>query len=138
MIGTSCSPRGRSERSSKLTFLLLPSLLLLFPSEVNSSFFYSNAEQREKLVESERRFVDAKLKKIVELKNLVCDQDINSKKKPRTFVLINQKGIDPMSLDVLVKHGIFALRRAKRRNMERSVVAVSFEVVRKLKGGRRS
>jgi T-complex protein 1 subunit zeta len=24
-----------------------------------------------------------------------------------------------MSLDVLVKHGIFALRRAKRRNMER-------------------
>ncbi|KAL7415235.1 chaperonin Cpn60/TCP-1 family [Mrakia frigida] len=88
-------------------------------TEVNSSFFYSNAEQREKLVESERRFVDAKLKKIVELKNLVCDQDINSKKKPRTFVLINQKGIDPMSLDVLVKHGIFALRRAKRRNMER-------------------
>lgn len=88
-------------------------------SEVNSSFFYSSAEQREKLVESERRFVDAKLKKIVELKNLVCDQDVNSKEKPRSFVVINQKGIDPMSLDVLVKHGIFALRRAKRRNMER-------------------
>ncbi|KAJ2438371.1 T-complex protein 1 subunit zeta, partial [Coemansia sp. RSA 2440] len=35
------------------------------------------------------------------------------------FVLINQKGIDPMSLDVLAKHGILALRRAKRRNMER-------------------
>lgn len=70
--------------------------------------------------------MDAKLKKIVELKNLVCDQDINSKEKPRTFVLINQKGIDPMSLDVLVKHGIFALRRAKRRNMER-FVAFSFE-----------
>lgn len=88
-------------------------------SEVNSSFFYSSAEQREKLVESERRFVDAKLKKIVELKNLVCDQDVNSKEKPKTFVVVNQKGIDPMSLDVLVKHGIFALRRAKRRNMER-------------------
>ncbi|CED82047.1 chaperonin-containing t-complex zeta subunit cct6 [Phaffia rhodozyma] len=88
-------------------------------TEVNSSFFYSSATQREKLVESERRFVDAKLKKIVELKNAVCDQDVNSKEKPKTFVLINQKGIDPMSLDVLVKNGIFALRRAKRRNMER-------------------
>lgn len=92
-------------------------------SEVNSSFFYSSAEQREKLVESERRFVDAKLKKIVELKNLVCDQALDSSgkptSKPKNFVVINQKGIDPMSLDVLVKNGIFALRRAKRRNMER-------------------
>jgi hypothetical protein len=99
-----------------------PSLLPIPPapfSEVNSSFFYSSADQREKLVESERRFVDAKLKKIVELKNLVCDQDVNSKEKPKTFVIINQKGIDPMSLDVLAKHGILALRRAKRRNMER-------------------
>ncbi|KAK1921983.1 chaperonin Cpn60/TCP-1 family [Papiliotrema laurentii] len=88
-------------------------------TEVNSGFFYSSAEQREKLVESERRFVDAKLKKIVELKNAVCDQAVGSGEKPKGFVLINQKGIDPMSLDVLVKNGIFALRRAKRRNMER-------------------
>lgn len=94
-----------------------------FYREVNSSFFYSSAEQREKLVESERKFVDAKLKKIVELKNLVCDQALDptgkSTTKPKNFVVINQKGIDPLSLDVLVKNGIFALRRAKRRNMER-------------------
>lgn len=82
-------------------------------SEVNSGFFYSSAEQREKLVESERKFVDEKLKKIVELKRHVCG---DSKKG---FVIINQKGIDPLSLDVLAKNGIFALRRAKRRNMER-------------------
>lgn len=88
-------------------------------TEVNSGFFYSSAEQREKLVESERRFLDAKLKKIVELKNLVCDQAVGANEKPKGFVLINQKGIDPLSLDVLVKNGIFALRRAKRRNMER-------------------
>ncbi|KAJ3570269.1 hypothetical protein NP233_g4510 [Leucocoprinus birnbaumii] len=62
-------------------------------TEVNSGFFYSTAEQREKLVESERRFTDAKVKKIIELKNLV--------------------------LDLLAKNGIMALRRAKRRNMER-------------------
>ena len=88
-------------------------------SEVNSGFFYSSAEQREKLVESERRFIDAKLKKIVELKNQVCDQAVDSKEKPKGFVIINQKGIDPLSLDVLAKNGILALRRAKRRNMER-------------------
>ncbi|KAK3385706.1 chaperonin Cpn60/TCP-1 family [Podospora didyma] len=83
-------------------------------TEINSSFFYSSAEQRDKLVESERRFVDAKLKKIVELKNEVCGKD-----GKKSFVIINQKGIDPLSLDVLAKNGIFALRRAKRRNMER-------------------
>ncbi len=83
-------------------------------SEINSGFFYSSAEQREKLVESERRFVDAKLKKIVELKKEVCGND-----PKKSFVIINQKGIDPLSLDVLAKNGIFALRRAKRRNMER-------------------
>jgi T-complex protein 1 subunit zeta len=74
-------------------------------------------------VESERRFIDAKLKKIVELKNSVCDRALNesgkTKSKPKNFVVINQKGIDPLSLDVLVKNGILALRRAKRRNMER-------------------
>ncbi len=83
-------------------------------TEINSSFYYSSAEQRDKLVESERRFVDDKLRKIVELKKEVCGDD-----PKKGFVIINQKGIDPLSLDVLVKNGIFALRRAKRRNMER-------------------
>jgi len=101
-------------------FILILNVSLEYEkTEVNSGFFYSSAEQREKLVESERRFVDAKLKKIVELKNLVCDQAVGAKEKPKGFVVINQKGIDPLSLDVLVKNGIFALRRAKRRNMER-------------------
>ena len=83
-------------------------------SEINSGFYYSSAAQREKLVESERRFVDDKLRKIVELKKEVCGND-----PKKGFVIVNQKGIDPLSLDVLVKNGIFALRRAKRRNMER-------------------
>ncbi|KAL9055401.1 MAG: hypothetical protein Q9162_003598 [Coniocarpon cinnabarinum] len=83
-------------------------------SEINSGFYYSSAEQREKLVESERRHVDDKLRKIVELKKEVCGND-----PKKGFVVINQKGIDPLSLDVLTKNGILALRRAKRRNMER-------------------
>lgn len=91
-------------------------------TEVNSGFFYSSAEQREKLVASERKFVDEKLKKIIDLKNQVCDLNSN-----KNFVIINQKGIDPMSLDVLAKHNILALRRAKRRNMERLQLIVGGE-----------
>ncbi|CEP61444.1 chaperonin-containing T-complex subunit CCT6 LALA0_S03e03004g [Lachancea lanzarotensis] len=83
-------------------------------TEVNSGFYYSSAEQRDKLVASERKFVDEKLKKIIDIKNEVCGLDSNT-----GFVIINQKGIDPLSLDVLAKHNILALRRAKRRNMER-------------------
>jgi T-complex protein 1 subunit zeta len=37
--------------------------------------------------------------------------------------VINQKGIDPMSLDILAKDGILGLRRAKKRNMERLILA---------------
>ena len=96
-------------------------------SEVNSGFFYSSAEQREKLVESERKFTDERVKKIVELKNLACDQAVDSKEKQKNFVVINQKGIDPLSLDILAKNGILALRRAKRRNMERYVLALGFQ-----------
>ncbi|EKM54582.1 uncharacterized protein PHACADRAFT_258536 [Phanerochaete carnosa HHB-10118-sp] len=59
------------------------------------------------------------VQKDCELKNLVCDQVVGSGEKPKNFVIINQKGIDPLSLDILAKNGILALRRAKRRNMER-------------------
>ncbi|MBW0541937.1 hypothetical protein O181_081652 [Austropuccinia psidii MF-1] len=97
-------------------------------TEVNSGFFYSSVEQREKLVESERKFIDSRVKKIIELKRRVCDTEIDleaiargekQKDVQKGFVVINQKGIDPLSLDMLAKSGILALRRAKRRNMER-------------------
>ena len=45
---------------------------------------------------------------ILELKRKVCT-DENGKK----FVVINQKGIDSLSLDALCKDDIMALRRAK-------------------------
>ena len=41
----------------------------------------------------------------------------------KTFVVINPKRIDPLSLDALAKEGVMALRRAKRRNMERLALA---------------
>jgi len=86
-------------------------------SEINANVVYSNAEQREKLVDAERKFVDDRVKKIIELKKQVCDTP------DKSFVIINQKGIDPGALDMLAKQGIIALRRAKRRNMERLTLA---------------
>uniref|UniRef100_A0A2K6G6R3 Uncharacterized protein n=1 Tax=Propithecus coquereli TaxID=379532 RepID=A0A2K6G6R3_PROCO len=67
-----------------------------------------SAEEREKLVKAARKFIEDRK---------VCgDSD-------KGFVVINQKGIDPFSLDALAKEGIVALRRAKERNMERLTLA---------------
>eukprot|EP00033_Pygsuia_biforma_P001796 GCRY01002008.1.p1 GENE.GCRY01002008.1~~GCRY01002008.1.p1 ORF type:complete len:349 (-),score=96.21 GCRY01002008.1:210-1256(-) len=88
-------------------------------TEVNSSVFYSSAEHRAKMVEAERKFTDDKVRQIIDFKRSVCEGE----NKNKGFVIINQKGIDPLSLDMLAKDGIFALRRAKRRNMERLVLS---------------
>lgn len=86
-------------------------------TEVNSGFFYKSAEEREKLVKAERKFIEERVNKIIALKQKVCGDS------GKGFVVINQKGIDPFSLDALAKEGIVALRRAKRRNMERLTLA---------------
>lgn len=91
-------------------------------TEVNSKLIYSNAEQREKLIASEHQATDDLCRKIIALKRKVCDSE-EGKAKNKHFVVINQKGIDPLSLDMLAKEGILGLRRAKRRNAERLVLA---------------
>ena len=143
--------------------------------QVNSGFFYSNAEQREQLVAAERAVTDDRVHRIIELKQQArsarwspctpastagrgsacrmqpCRQpciqagDAQPEQAPQRraghaaeaargrtqvcgssgdgFVVINQKGIDPISLDLLAKAGILGLRRAKRRNMERLTLA---------------
>jgi T-complex protein 1 subunit zeta len=85
-------------------------------TEVQSGFFYSNADEREKLVESERKWLDERCKAVIDFKKNVC-------KDGETFVMINQKGIDPLCLDIFAKENILCLRRAKRRNMERMTLA---------------
>ncbi|KAK2703701.1 hypothetical protein QYM36_017860 [Artemia franciscana] len=93
-------------------------------TEVNAGFFYKSAAEREKLVQSERVFIEHRVQKIIDLKKKVCGDD-----PKKGFVVINQKGIDPNSLDMLAKAGIMALRRAKRRNMERLSLACGGEAV---------
>jgi len=94
-------------------------------SEVNSGFYYNSAEQREKMVAAERKWVDDRTDMILALKNKVC-------KPGESFVIINQKGIDPLALDMLAREGVLALRRAKRRNMERVCLACGGEQVNSL------
>jgi T-complex protein 1 subunit zeta len=92
-------------------------------TEVNSGFFWSNADQRQKLIESERKFTDDKVMKIVELKERLC------KDNDKSFIIINQKGIDPPSLEILARHKIVGIRRAKRRNAERLTLACGGKAV---------
>ena len=86
-------------------------------SEVNSSFMYSDAEQRERMVAAEREYTDDVVRQVIALKKKVCEGN------DKGFVVITQKGIDPISLDMLAKEGIVGLRRAKKRNMERLVLS---------------
>jgi T-complex protein 1 subunit zeta len=81
-------------------------------TEVNTTFAATTAADRERLAVAERKFVTDKVQKIIDLKNQVC-------KNGEDFLVVNMKGIDPPSLEQLYKAGISALRRAKRRNMER-------------------
>jgi T-complex protein 1 subunit zeta len=86
-------------------------------TDVHSGFFWSSAEQREKLIASERTFTNDKVQKILDMKRKICEGN------DKSFVVINQKGIDPESLDMMAKEGIIGIRRAKRRNMERLTLA---------------
>ncbi len=52
-------------------------------TEVHSGFFWSSAEQREKLISSERAFTDDKVMKIIEFKKKMCDGT------NKNFVIIN-------------------------------------------------
>jgi len=55
--------------------------------------------------------------KIIELKRKLCDGT------DKNFVIVNQKGIDPPSLELLARDGIVGIRRAKKRNGERIPLA---------------
>ena len=77
---------------------------------MNASFNYTNAAERERLIEAERKVTDDRVRAVIALKKQVCTEE-----NGYTFVVVNQKGIDPLSLDMLAKEGIIGIRRAKVR-----------------------
>lgn len=115
-----------SKRSENCFILTCNILMEWEKTMINSSFLYKDSKQREELVKAERKHVNSKVNKVIELKKKVCVDD----KKDYGFVVINQNGIDPIALDMLQKNGIVGIRRAKRRNMERIPLACGgFSVV---------
>jgi T-complex protein 1 subunit zeta len=110
----------------KQVFVLTCNLSLEYEqTETQAGFVYSTAEEREKLVESERKWLDERCRAIIELKRQVCSGDNAN----HSFCIFNQKGVDPLSLDIFAKEGILCLRRAKRRNMERLTLACGGHIV---------
>jgi T-complex protein 1 subunit zeta len=133
-------------KSLKKCFILAMNVSLEYEkTEVNSEAVYKTAEERDRLVVSERKFIDDRVRQIIDLKRAVCDETNGC-----TFVILNQKakrvlvvtflliavpqGIDPPALDMLAKEGILGLRRAKRRNMERVTLACGGQAVNSLEG----
>lgn len=87
---------GMPKRLTNCWILTLNVSLEYEKTEVNSEAIYSTAEERDRLVEAERRFIDDRVRRIIDLKRIVCAEE------GTTFVVINQKGIDPPALDMYV------------------------------------
>jgi len=119
-----------AKRSENCFILILNVSLEYEKPEGNAGQFYKNAEERAKLAYAERKFTDDKVREIIAFKHSVCTGD-NEK---AGFIVINQKGIDPVSLDLLQKANIVGIRRAKRRNMERLAKACGGYAVNSLEG----
>jgi len=108
---------GMRTSSERCAILILNVSLEYEKSEVNSEFKFSNPTERKHLVAAERKYTDDKVNQLIAFKRRVIDEDPQS--KFTHMVVINQKGIDAISLDMLQAAGIVGVRRAKRINMER-------------------
>lgn len=62
-----------------------------FFREVNSGLFYKTAAERERLLQAEREYITRRVKKIIELKKKVCDEQTAKDGIERGFVVISQK-----------------------------------------------
>ena len=98
-------------------------------SELTSGFYYSSAEQKQQMADAERKVTDDRTRAIIEMKRQLC-----TKENGKNFVIVNQKGIDGLALEMLAREGILALRRAKRRNMERLALSCGGECINSTEG----
>ncbi|KAI5192157.1 T-complex protein 1 subunit zeta [Nematocida minor] len=84
--------------------------------EHNAQFYYKSTEEKLKMEEGERHVIMQRVQKVLEVIQKVAIA--NQSQKPQ-FMIITQKGIDAHVLEIFAKYNILALRRAKRKNMER-------------------
>ncbi|KAI4292313.1 T-complex protein 1 subunit zeta [Pancytospora philotis] len=93
--------------------------------EINAEFCYSSAAQRDAMAASEREF-------ILERARAIAAYARELRQQGKSLVLVNEKGIDPYSLEILSDAGVLALRRAKRRNLERLVNMCGGKIITQL------
>ncbi|EIJ87758.1 T-complex protein 1 subunit zeta [Nematocida parisii] len=84
--------------------------------EHNAQFYYRRTEDKLKMEEGERRIIMQRIQKVLEVIQKVA---ITNQHQNPQFMIITQKGIDQHALEIFAKYNILALRRAKRKNMER-------------------
>ncbi|KAH0507056.1 T-complex protein 1 subunit zeta-2 [Microtus ochrogaster] len=104
-------------------FILICNVSLEYEkTEVSSGFFYKTVEEKEKLVRAERKFIEDRVQKIIDLKQKVCAES------NKGFVVINQKGeekftfiedcVNPLSVTLLIKgpnkHTLIQIKDALR------------------------
>ena len=99
--------------------LLLNVSLVLEDTAVSTYMPVANADQRERLTIASRKFVENKVKAIIELRDAIKSD----------FLLVNGKGIDGPSLDILSRANISALRNVSQKNINRLMHATGARVV---------
>ncbi|OAG31182.1 T-complex protein 1 subunit zeta [Nematocida displodere] len=84
--------------------------------ELNAQFYYSRTEDKLKMEEGERRLMIERVQKVIGAMQEVAQANMSLHPQ---FMLITQKGIDQHALEIFARYNVLALRRAKKRNMER-------------------
>ncbi|KAI5171494.1 T-complex protein 1 subunit zeta [Nematocida sp. LUAm3] len=84
--------------------------------EINSQFYYKSTAEKIEMEKEERRNILERVQKIISTMREIAEE---AKDSQPNFMVITQKGIDAYALEVFAKYNVLALRRAKKRNMER-------------------
>jgi T-complex protein 1 subunit zeta len=93
--------------------------LELEPSAINVIMPVSNADQRERMIIAERKFVDNRIRSIIKLKSILGDN----------LLIVNGRGIDGPSLDMLSRANISALRRVSNLTLKRLIHSCGCKLV---------
>ena len=106
-------------RLEKVGILAMSESLELEDTAVNTFMKVANADDKERMTIAARKFVDNKLRKIIELRSAVGGD----------FLLVNARGIDGPSMDILARANIAAVRRVSKKTLQRMVYACGCRVV---------
>ena len=107
------------KKMEKVRILAMSESLEMEDTAVNTYMQVADEDQKERMTIAQRKFVDNKLRKIIELKSAVGGD----------FLLVNARGIDGPSMDILARANIAAVRRVSKKTLMRLVHACNCKIV---------